>query len=379
MNYISIMKYLVLLLFVPIQVFSQKFTTTEINKWKQQAKQITIIRDKWGIAHVYGKTDADAVFGLRYAQWEDDFNRVEMNYIEKLGRMAEVQGESALYDDLLNRLVLDSAEAIKDFKNAQPWLKKLLQAYADGINFYIHKNPKLKPLLLKRFQPWYPLLWTDGSIGAISTGGLSINDLRKFYSGDNSSIAKIEVPEEEPPSGSNGFAIGPNLSATGNPMLYINPHVTFYFRPEIHMSSNEGLNAYGAVTWGQFFIYQGFNEYCGWMHTSSAVDVADVYAETIVKKNNRTYYQYNNELKILGRKTVTLRYKSKTSDSIITKPFQVFYTHHGPIMGERDGKWLALKGNNRSMNGLIQSWQRTKAKGFADFKKVMNLRSNTSN
>jgi len=373
------MKYLVLLLFVPIQVFSQKFTTTEITKWKQQAKQITIIRDKWGIAHVYGKTDADAVFGLLYAQCEDDFNRVEMNYIEKLGRMAEVQGESALYDDLLNRLVLDSAEAIKDFKNAQPWLKKLLQAYADGINFYIYKNPKLKPLLLKRFQPWYPLLWTDGSIGAISTGGLSINDLRKFYSGDNSSIAKIEVPEEELPSGSNGFAIGPNLSATGNPMLYINPHVTFYFRPEIHMSSNEGLNAYGAVTWGQFFIYQGFNEYCGWMHTSSAVDVADVYAETIVKKNNRTYYQYNNELKILGRKTVTLRYKSKTSDSIITKPFQVFYTHHGPIMGERDGKWLALKGNNRSMNGLIQSWQRTKAKGFADFKKVMNLRSNTSN
>src|SRR4030095_16299135 len=328
MNYISIMKYLVLLLFVPIQVFSQKFTTTEINKWKQQAKQITIIRDKWGIAHVYGKTDADAVFGLRYAQWEDDFNRVEMNYIEKLGRMAEVQGESALYDDLLNRLVLDSAEAIKDFKNAQPWLKKLLQAYADGINFYIYKNPKLKPLLLKRFQPWYPLLWTDGSIGAISTGGLSINDLRKFYSGDNSSIAKTQVPEEELPSGSNGFAIGPNLSATGNPMLYINPHVTFYFRPEIHMSSNEGLNAYGAVTWGQFFIYQGFNEHCGWMHTSSAVDAADTYIEKISKKKNGWVYVYDGREKPVLQKRISI--KAKKGTGIETTNINAFFTHHGP-------------------------------------------------
>jgi len=373
------MKYLFLFLFVPIQLFSQKFTPTEIAKWKQQAKQITIIRDNWGIAHVYGKTDADAVFGLLFAQCEDDFKRVEMNYIEKLGRMAEVEGEGELWQDLLNRLVLDSAEAVKDFKNSQPWLKKLLQAYADGINFYLYKNPKVKPMLLKRFQPWYPLLWTDGSIGAISTGGLNINELKTFYTGDHSSVAKIEMDEEELPSGSNGFAIGPSLSASGNPMLYINPHVTFYFRPEIHMNSNEGLNAYGAVTWGQFFIYQGFNEYCGWMHTSSSVDVADVYAETIVKKNNRTYYEYNKGLKLIIRKTITLRYKSKNGDSMINKPIQVFYTHHGPIMAERDGKWLALKHNNRSMNGLIQSWQRTKAKGFADFKKVMNLRQNTSN
>ena len=372
------MKYLLIFLFAPIQLFSQKFTSTEIAKWKQQAKQITIIRDNWGIAHVYGKTDADAVFGLLYAQCEDDFKRVEMNYIEKLGRMAEVEGEGALWEDLLTRLVLDSAEAVKDFKNSQPSLKKLLQAYADGINYYLYKNPKVKPLLLKRFQPWYPLLWTDGSIGAISTGGLNLDELRRFYTGDHSSVAKIEM-EEELPSGSNGFAIGPSLSASGNPMLYINPHVTFYFRPEIHMSSNEGLNAYGAVTWGQFFIYQGFNEYCGWMHTSSAVDVADVYAETIVKKNNRTYYEYNKALKLVIRRTITLRYKSKNGDSILTKPIQAFYTHHGPIMAERDGKWLALKANNRSMNGLIQSWQRTKAKGFADFKKVMNLRQNTSN
>jgi acyl-homoserine lactone acylase PvdQ len=76
-------------------------------------------------------------------------------------------------------------------------------------------------------------------------------------------------------NGSNGFALAPAKTASGNAILYINPHTTFYFRPEIQMSSEEGLNAYGAVTWGQFFIYQGFNENCGWMHTSTNVDVAD--------------------------------------------------------------------------------------------------------
>ena len=93
-------------------------------------------------------------------------------------------------------------------------------------------------------------------------------------------------------SGSNGFAIAPSKTASGNAILYINPHVTFYFRPEVHMVSEEGLNVYGAVTWGQFFIYQGFNEYCGWMHTSSNVDVADMYNEKIVKKDNGIFYEY---------------------------------------------------------------------------------------
>ena len=87
-----------------------------------------------------------------------------MNYIEKLGRMAEVKGESALYDDLLNRLVLDSAGAVADYNRSPAWLKQLLNAYADGINYYLYKHPDAKPALLQRFKPWYHLLWTDGSI-----------------------------------------------------------------------------------------------------------------------------------------------------------------------------------------------------------------------
>src|SRR6185436_14225726 len=187
------MKKLFLLLFLPVHLFSQSFspkesfwTKQEIARWEKETKNVTIIRDNWGVPHIYGKTDADAVFGLLYAQCEDDFRRVEMNYIEKLGRMAEVKGESELYNDLLIKLVIDSADAVKDYNNAQPWLKKLCDAFADGVNYYLYKNPAAKPALLNRFKPWYPFLWTDGSIGAISTADVTVNDLKNFYSAEPS-------------------------------------------------------------------------------------------------------------------------------------------------------------------------------------------------
>ncbi|MBC7848700.1 MAG: penicillin acylase family protein, partial [Chitinophagaceae bacterium] len=235
----------------------------------------------------------------------------------------------------------------------------------------------VKPQLLNRFKPWYPLLWTDGSIGAISTGGATDQELIDFYSKPGEQLAYKPVEKEELPSGSNGFAISGKKTASGNAILYINPHVTFYFRPEIQMQSREGLNAYGAVTWGQFFIYQGFNQYCGWMHTSSAVDVADLYEETIIKKKDQIFYRYNNQLKSVGRKPMTFRYLK--NGKLETKSFMTYYTQHGPVMGERNGKWITLKANNRSLDGLIQSWLRTKTKGLEDYKKNMNYKSNTSN
>ena len=357
-------------------MFSQNISTKEIKRLQELAKQVTIIRDNWGIAHVYGKTDADAVFGMLYAQCEDDFKRVEMNYIEKLGRLSEIKGQSVLYNDLEIKLLIDTEEAKADYKKATPWLKKLLNSYADGINFYLNNHPEVKPVLLTHFEPWYPLLWTDGSIGAISTADLSTGELKAFYSGNTDKVAYIER-EKDVQTGSNGFAISPSKTASGNAILYINPHTTFYFRPEIQISSEEGLNAYGAVTWGQFFIYQGFNENCGWMHTSSNVDVADIYAEKIVTKNGKLFYEYDKKLVPIIEKKITINYLE--NGKLIPKIFKTYFTNNGPIMAKRDGKWISLKSNNRSMNSLVQSWVRTKSKGFDDYKKAMDLKANTSN
>jgi len=369
------MKWVLLLLF-PFQLFAQTFTQKEIAHWKEEAKEVTIIRDNYGIPHVYGKTDADAVFGLLYAQCEDDFKRVEMNYIEKLGRLSEVNGEKDLYNDLLIRLVIDSSDAISDYNKAPLWLKKLCNAFADGINFYLYKNPQVKPALLNHFQPWYPLLWTDGSIGAISTADVSVRELKNFYSGENNPLVINEYKEEKV-TGSNGFAFAPKITKSHNAILYINPHVTFYFRPEVQVVSEEGLNAYGAVTWGQFFVYQGFNEHCGWMHTSSYSDVSDAYIEKITSKNNHLYYEYDNKEKPVLHKKIVLHYLE--DDSIKTKIIDALFTGHGPVMAKRNGEFISVKSHNRDIKGLEQSWLRTKTKSFADYKKVMDMLANTSN
>lgn len=371
------MKNLLLLCVLPLIQCAQHSPSPEIKNWETQAKNVTIIRDKWGIPHVYGKTDADAVFGLMYAQCEDDFERIEMNYIEKLGRMAEVTGEKDLYHDLYLRLLIDSADAKADYAKAPGWLKKLLHAHADGINYYLYKNSGVKPHLLKRFEPWYPLLWTDGSIGAINTGGITEEHVKNLYSENGEPLSFGPKKFEDVTTGSNGFAIAPSKTASGKAILYINPHVTFYFRPEVHMVSGEGLNVYGAVTWGQFFIYQGFNEQCGWMHTSSEVDVADIYKEKITKTEKGLLYQYDNETKPVITKQLSFRYKK--DNRILDKKITAYYTHHGPVMAKGDGAYFTVRSSNRMMNGLMQSWQRTKASGLESYRQIMELKGNTSN
>ena len=369
-----------LFLLLPALAFSQ-FTSQEISKYKAQAKNVTIIRDKWGVPHIYGKTDADAVFGLLYAQCEENFPRVERNYLEMMGRLSETDGKGALYDDLEMQLIYDTTAAIDDYKKSPEWFKKLLNAFADGVNFYLATHSDAKPMVLKKFYPWFPLIYTDGSIGPTQTGGLNADDIRSLYKFSDSSITAYSEPKKLPydidPLGSNGFAVAPSRTQSKNAMLYINPHVTFYFRSEVQMVSEEGLDAYGAVTWGQFFVYQGFNEHCGWMHTSSIADVADLYQEKIITKGDSLYYEYDGKLMPLKKRKITLRYNSGNSKSAET--VTTFETPHGPVMGKRGEAWLSLKARNRSIESLMQSWLRTKANGFEEFKKVMDMRANNSN
>ena len=373
---------LVFLLLLSTPVMAQKFTANEIARWQKQANGVTISRDTWGIPHVYGKTDADAVFGLLYAQCEDDFERVEMNYINAEGRLAEVEGESKIYNDLRTRLFQDTLMAIAVYKNSPEDMKKLMIAFADGVNYFIHTHPATKPKLLKRFQPWMPLLFSEGSIGG-DIESVSLTKLKEFY-GDGRDATNLDDTQmdggdgmEAEPRGSNGFAIAPSKSASGNALLLINPHTSFYFRPEVHSVSEEGLNAYGAVTWGQFFIYQGFNSHCGWMHTSGQADAIDLYKETIVKRNDSLFYKYGNNLKSLLPKKIKLAYKS--GNKMEYKEFAVYHTVHGPVIDKEGEQWVSIKLMQEPLRALTQSYKRTKANGFEDFKKVMDLRTNTSN
>ena len=358
--------------------------TSESARWEQHAKNVTIIRDDWGIAHVYGKTDADAVFGMEYAQAEDDFNRVETNYISTLGRLAEVEGEARIYPDLRMKLFIDPAQLKKEYAASPAWLQQLMDAAADGLNFYLHQHPDVKPRLISHFEPWMALSLTEGSV---PLGGdvdrVNLNQLAQFY-GKSPSANQVPPPAPEDdddfyrePGGSNGAAIAPSNTLNHHSLLLINPHTSFYFRSELQMASEQGLNAYGAVTWGQFFVYQGFNERCGWMHTSSGVDATDEYLETVEKKGDGYVYKYGNEERPVTTREITVPYK--TDSGMAEKKFTVYYTHHGPITHELNGKWVAFRMMQEHIKALEQSYSRTKAHDYKSYLQTMELKANSSN
>lgn len=428
-------------------------TGDDQRRWENEAKDVTIVTDNWGIPHIYGKTDADVVFGLLYAECQIDFPRVEKNYLEQLGRQAEAYGQNYLYTDVMMRLIYDSAQAVADYERSPAWMHRLLDAFADGVNYYLYKHPETKPLVLRHFKPWYPLMFTDGSVSATSTGGARLDEIRNFYSGQEglgamypihrsrqkvSAVSAAErmvledrgiagpergtegrsgqeqwAPTAEggkvdgdgsqggafdgegsqggmldgdglqggmldaDDQGSNGFALAGFRTASGNTELYINPHVPFYFRLEVQLVSDEGLDAYGAVTWGQFFVYQGFNAHCGWMHTSSYADVADLYAEKVQRQDNGWVYEYEGQERPVKEKPFVIYYKKDSGLAVL--PVKGYFTHHGPVMCSRDGRWLSLKEYNRSLDALLEAWLITKANTFDEYKKAMDLRANTTN
>src|SRR5437762_4996479 len=263
---------------------SQADKNQEAVRCEQEARNVAIIRDDWGIAHVYGKTDANVVFGMIYAQAEDDFNRVETNYINAMGRLAEAEGASKIYQDLRMKLFIDPEASKKQYAASPEWLKSLMKAFADALNYYLAKHPEVKPRVIQRFEAWMALTFSEGSIGG-DIERVNLSQLEAFYG--KVALSQTHEPSEEDdteePSGSNGIAIAPSNTSAHHALLLINPHTSFFFRSELQMVSEEGLYAYGAVTWGQFFVYQGFNERAGWMHTSSGVDNIDEYLETVIE------------------------------------------------------------------------------------------------
>jgi acyl-homoserine-lactone acylase len=346
----------------------------ELARWKAQAQNITITRDDWGIAHVHGKTDADAVFGMIYAQAEDDFPRIEANYLSALGRTAEADGEKAIWQDLRARLYVSEPELKAYYAKSPPAMQKLMDAWTAGLNYFLATHPQVHPRVLKRFEPWMAMSFTEGSIGG-DIERIDLGELEKFYSGKQTLASALPDPD---PRGSNGIAVAPALTQSGKTLLLINPHTSFFFRSELQMSSDEGLDAYGAATWGQFFIYQGFNPHVGWMHTSSGVDNVDEFAETIDRRGKARCYRYGSACNPIGTRAVTVRYRTKDG-RLASRSFTTFFSHHGPIVRSENGRWIAFAMMNRPVEALEQSYYRTKSKDLQSFLRIAQLKANSSN
>jgi acyl-homoserine-lactone acylase len=377
---LAAMRFLILVLFAYSAV-AYSPAADEAARWRQHAEDVRIVRDNWGIAHIYGKSDADTVFGTIYAQAEDDFGRVERNYECSLGLLAQAEGESALYSDLRQRLFIDPRRLQEDFRSSPGWLKALMVAWSDGLNYFLSKHPEVLPKVIHRFEPWMALSFTEGSIGTdIET--IDLGKLQEFYGEQprapaRSMNALLAPPDSAIAGGSNGFAIAPSRSASGHALLWINPHTSYYFRSELQMVSRQGLNAYGAVTWGQFFVYQGFNARNGWMHTSYGGDAIDEYAETIVKKPDGLYYRYGTALRKLQASEITVSFKQGAGFE--RRTFTVYQSHHGPIIRAAGDQWIAIKLLQEPVRALEQSYLRTKTTNYSSFRKTQEMRTDTSN
>jgi acyl-homoserine-lactone acylase len=377
----------------------------ELARWKAEASRVTITRDDWGIAHVHGVTDADAVFGMIYAQAEDDFPRIERNYLTALGRSAEADGETAIWADLRARLYVSEPELKAYYARSPANMQALMNAWADGLNHFLVTHPEVKPRVLKRFEPWMALSFTEGSIGG-DIERIKLDAMRDFYSpsprfrgevaarsadgGVFSELKKAPPPhfvrspspanagEDLARQGSNGIAIAPALTRDGHALLLINPHTSFFFRSELQMSSDQGLDAYGAVTWGQFFIYQGFNPHAGWMHADTTSDRVDEFAETIEGKAGARCYRYGSACRPIGVRPVTIRYRT-AAGKLASHSFTTYFTHHGPVVQSENGRWIAFAMMNRPVEALQQSYLRTRATDLQSFLQVARLQANSSN
>jgi len=273
-------------------------------------------------------------------------------------------------------------EALRNqYATSPEWLQRLMNAFADSLNYYLFKHPEVKPRVIAHFEPWMALSFTEGSIGG-DIERLNLKEIEAFYgsgpqTGSHTVAANWTSSAEERQSGSNGIAIAPSNTVSHHALLLINPHTSFYFRSELQMASNEGLDAYGAVTWGQFFVYQGFNDRVGWMHTSSGVDAVDEYLETIDKKGDAFYYKYGNEEHPLVATEITVPYK--TDHGMAERKFTAYQTHHGPIIGEVNGKWVSIRLMQEPIKALMQSYMRTKTKDYQSYRQTMELHANSSN
>jgi acyl-homoserine-lactone acylase len=350
----------------------------EQKRWSARAAAVTITRDDFGIPHIKGKTDADAVFGMIYAQAEDDFNRVETNFINAQGRLAEAEGETAIWRDLRMKLFIDPAELQADYKRAPGWLKTLCVAWADALNHYLATHPAVKPRVITHFEPWMALSFSEGSIGG-DIESINLGRLEAFYTGQPVKLSAAELGGVlEEPAGSNGFALAPHRSTSGDALLLINPHTSFYFRSEAKVESGQGLDAYGASTWGQFFVYQGFNRHTGWMHTSSGVDNIDEFALTVEQRGGQWHYLHGTTWRPFKEKTIRVPYKA-ADGSMKERSFTTWRSHHGPVIRSERGKWIAIALMHRPVAALEQSFLRTKTKDLASYLKVAQRRANSSN
>lgn len=330
------------------------------------AKNVTIYRDTYGVPHVFGRTDASTAFGFAYAQAEDNFWRVEENFISALGRSSELYGEKTLDEDRLNHALEIPRLAREEYARLDTHMRSLCDAFAAGFNYYLARHPEVRPRLLTKIEPWYTLAFIRYNY--FQNGFARDRSLRRL--GIQTAALDSDL---KPHTGSNGWVIGPSKSATGNAMLFINPHLPFFGPGQVyegHVHSDEGWNFTGYTRFGFPLPYVGHNENCGWVSTDNAADLTDIYIETFDDPARPLAYKYGHGYRLATEHVEEI--KVKTATGLETRKFTMRKTHHGPIVAARDGKLLAVRMAKFESDGWLREWyDMTRATSLAAMKRAM--------
>jgi acyl-homoserine-lactone acylase len=387
------------------------------DKLEKVARSVTIYRDKWGVPHVYGPTDYSVMFGFIYAQAEDNFWQIEDSYIQAIGRAAEVYGENgvltagsgntgrALESDIVNRQLGINRLAQEDYQRLSKQGREICDATADGLNYFLEKNPQTKPRLITKFEPWHLLAFNrfaQYQLFIFRRLGLRADELRasvqeigaqKTERGRDGETERQEAGRRIAASplrpvedffaerddaaliGSNTWAITPQKSASGRAMLFINPHQPF-FGPgqwiEGHIHSGSGWHLSGATFPGSPFPTLGHNDVLGWSHTVNNPDIIDAWEENFDDARNPLSYKHGNGYRQATEWTETI--KVKTDGGFVERTFKMRKTHHGPVMAVRDGKQLSVRmaAFESAGGALEQRYLMGKAKNLREFQNAMS-------
>jgi acyl-homoserine lactone acylase PvdQ len=339
------------------------------------ARSVTIYRDSYGVPHIFAKADAGAVFGLTYAMAEDNFWQLETDYIGLIGRRAEVDGPAGLMADVLVRAWEVEKRSKEQYEHGSAELRSICDAFAAGINYYLAKHPEVHPRLLAHFEPWFAL--AEEHHGPWGTG-IAMAERRQAFP-ELAAAPATGLRPPDPNEGSNMWAVSPARSRDGHALLLINPHVGFFGggqRYEAHLHSGQGLDVSGFAMLGAPYIWSGHNRYLGWSHTNNYAQTADVYRETFDVPGDPLAYRYGSGHRRAEEWTETIRVKL---DSGVEERKVTFRkTHHGPILGRRDGAALAVRAATVVEGGrLEESWAVDKARNLREFQAALARRAYT--
>ncbi|MBT9483624.1 penicillin acylase family protein [Sediminibacterium sp.] len=338
-------------------------TQAQINPAK-----IDIIRDKYGVPHIFGKTDPEVAYGLAWAHAEDDFTTIQQSLLAGKAMLAQYQGKKgASIDYIVHLLRIPELVEERYESDLAPDFKKLLEGYSAGLNAYAAKHPK--EVLLKKIFPVTPKDMVQYSVLQLCVLSGADKALAAIFGGT------VPLLENYKTQGSNAFAFNSNKTTDGNVYLAINAHqplegpVAFY---EAHLSSEEGWNILGANFPGAPSILHGVNEHLGWAHTVNEPDKLDVY-QLEINPTNKTQYKFDGKWETLEEKVAPL--KVKIAGLKINVKKKAYWSKYGPTIITDRGTFSIRMPAQMDIRGLEQWYRFNKAKNFTEFKAAVNMKA----